>query len=527
MARLASVQVGGYYPTPSHLLKRIARPLRTGSESYPMVVVLDPCAGDGEAMLTVGANIEGRASVSYYGIELEQSRFKALKKRCHGVNVECLHGDAFRLPSSVIVPTGWRPYRGASVLYCNPPYDTHSVHGRLEQAFLERYTQFIAPNGVLVFVVPRASLAASAAHLATYFEEFSCYAFPSVDYAAFKQVVLYARRRAVPFSAPDERIAKRFNDIAGGATIAELPTEDGPVAKFYPVQGEAHGFEGFSLAPMDEVSLSAQYRLWGGTVRGKTAPLNGFGLELTPDTLYYQTYPVAQPMRPGHVAQALAAGIFNGREIAPNDPSSGLPLLYVKGNFKREYVTVESHKDKEGAPVKDVQVEVPRLEVVALNIPSGEYVSLASGTEPTGAQSIDKMNVADLVISYSTSLLQVLEKQCPPLQRRGDTTLPLPSLTRPLYHAQEDCARAALKLLQKGQNPFILGEIGSGKTAVSASIMEALAKGTEGLAVAKRALVVCPPHLLDGWREQLLAMLPGAGVCVLDTISDLSTLPAP
>lgn len=528
MARLASTQVGGYYKTPTNLLKRIAAPLFSDPIStYPNLSVLDPCAGDGEAVEAIAHAVKGKSCVNIYAIELEKTRFLAMKERFKMASAHIAHGDAFCLPSTVMMDKGYRKYFGASLLYANPPYDTHSVHGRLEQAFLERYTQFVIKNGVLVFVVPRTSLAASANHLATYFEEFSVYAFPEEEYKAFKQVVLYARRRSIPFSAPDMRVVNRLHAIADGAEIAVLPEEGQTFAKNYSLPCEDSGFNEFSLAAIDEVALSASYKLWTGTNKGKTAPLKGFGLELNTDNLYYQSYPVAQPLRPGHVAQALAAGIFNGREITPNKGSEHLPALYVKGNFKREFVTIESHTKENGDPSKDVQVEVPRLEVVALDTTTGAYVTLASGTEPTNAKTLDKMNVADLVVSYSAALLDVLEAQCPPLQKTGDTSLFLPELSRPLYPAQADCARASLKLLQQGQNPFILGEIGSGKTSVAAQLLEALAHGVEGLSTIKNALVVCPPHLLDGWKEQLLAILPGAGVKVLDTISDLENLPAP
>ena len=42
----------------------------------------------------------------------------------------------------------------------------------------------------------------------------------------------------------------------------------------------------------------------------------------------------------------------------------------------------------------------------------------------------------------------------------------------------------------------------------------------------RRVLVVCPPHLLDGWRDQVNQILPGATVRILQRVSDVDAAAA-
>jgi hypothetical protein len=63
-----------------------------------------------------------------------------------------------------------------------------------------------------------------------------------------------------------------------------------------------------------------------------SAALMGFDREAR--QLLGSPLPVALLPRPAHIALALAAGLLNGRRLAPND-SSWLPYLLAKGTFTR------------------------------------------------------------------------------------------------------------------------------------------------------------------------------------------------
>jgi len=51
MARIESIALGGYYPTPSDLLAAMARLLRAHSPQ----TFMDPCEGDGAALAQLAA----------------------------------------------------------------------------------------------------------------------------------------------------------------------------------------------------------------------------------------------------------------------------------------------------------------------------------------------------------------------------------------------------------------------------------------------------------------------------------------
>src|SRR4051794_37249540 len=135
MARPASIALAGYFPTPAHLLPSFAS-LMTFSlpESRNPHVLVDPCAGDGEAISGL-RNLwfgEERPSQRYnvhdahlFLVELEKERFQAAEARLtHFSSLgrrwdTVLEADAFHVDI--------RPNEGASLLFLNPPYDTDAV----------------------------------------------------------------------------------------------------------------------------------------------------------------------------------------------------------------------------------------------------------------------------------------------------------------------------------------------------------------------------------------------------------------
>ena len=68
-------------------------------------------------------------------------------------------------------------------------------------------------------------------------------------------------------------------------------------------------------------------------------PRTGFGKPL---------FPVAMPLGEGHVPAALGCGVMNGARLAPDDPALGLPDIYAKAVFRRQWRTKEEKKDKYG-----------------------------------------------------------------------------------------------------------------------------------------------------------------------------------
>jgi hypothetical protein len=521
MARPESQAIAGYFPTPEHLVPAIASLVALERERYDRPILFDPCAGTGAALVTLAGAVLDLApadSARYcLGIELEVTRAEALARRLpHG---GARSGDAFTF--------GLGAAPGASVLFLNPPYDTDREHRRLEQRFLARFTDALAPGGALVFVVPHAALAASAELLASRYARIGVWRFPDPDFAAFKQVVVVAERRAEPVPA-DRMTLQRLRSAAEGAGgLPELPPAAVEPALTVRVP---HAHLTLHAQTLDVEDLLARARPFE-----PSAALMGFDREAR--KLLGSPLPVALPPRPAHIALALAAGLLNGRCLAPND-GSWLPHLLAKGTFTRTLQTVDHRRNSKGEVTGEVCVQQPRLDLHILRLDTLAFQQLALGTEPSGAPDLDGFNTADLLEQYSDSLARLVREQLPALHDPDDPAqqIALPALARRPYRRQAALIQAGLKLLALGENPQLLAEVGTGKSTVALSIAGALAPeriATTAAELARvgfdarrlrpvlRTLIVCPPHLLQSWTDQAQAVLPEAAVQIVRAPSDL------
>jgi Uncharacterised methyltransferase family (DUF6094) len=539
MARPASVAVAGYYPTPPELLASVASLFAPPADGGG-VHLLDPCAGEGAALLALVERLDADA----WGCEMERVRYAALLnavRQARGWNSggRMLCADALRV--------GWKlGYNmGQSLLYLNPPYDTDPEHGRLEERFLERWSGALTAGGVLAFVVPHYALEASADTLARRFNPLRCYRFPGDHWEAYRQVVLVARKLSVDLAAPDRAAHARV--LAWGARPEDLP--DLPEACPDPVAVPvATGFESWRALPVDTAALAAKARPWHFRDRaGKLAPVPGVLPPGRVQDVLLRTYPSAMPPRPAHIAAGLAGGVFNGARLDPDSPDAGLPPLLVKGVFRREYKTIEQKTDKEGNVKGLVQVQAPELVVTALDLTTGRYVTLATkAPEDVAGRElcVDTLSVADLLEHYQASLSRVMAEQCPVTYdpSRDADAVPLPEVARRPFEAQAHAARALVRLLggpeakpaggggrhgwraalarsRRGKAAFLLGEIGSGKTTVALIAAKAIG--------ARKALALCPPHLLTSWQNEVASTLgPAGAVRMLSSAADVDAFAA-
>ncbi|MEI8167795.1 MAG: hypothetical protein WCG26_15545, partial [Chloroflexales bacterium] len=298
----------------------------------------------------------------------------------------------------------------------------------------------------------------------------------------------------------------------------------------------AGGYARWVIAPLDMTALQSAVRPWvTGT---KSRIVGGMGLDVGLDDLIGRVHPVAMPLKPGHIAQALAGGVMNGKRITPDVP--GMPDLLIKGVFQREYRTVDEKTNKKTGEVTAlVQVQQPLLRVSVLDLSASTYHDLLPGTTPTGAASFDRMSIADILVNYGQSLGRLIAEQCPPLHDPANPAhqIDLPTMARAPFRAQREAVQAGLKLLAAGHNPFGLGEVGTGKSLMAQAMAYALSPAHYATTRAEMArlgltwdarlrpvqnvLVLCPPHLLTSWRNEIAATLPGASVVVLDAPSQV------
>ena len=504
MARLGSQAVAGYYPMPSHLVEMCASYFE--KVTYPLTIV-DPCAADGAAL-------EGMCSLSPrstpYGCELEKSRYCELLER-FSFKWNYRSSELFLLGDSLSLTY---TEGHVDVLYLNPPYDSDMRHKRLEERFLSRYAPSLCEGGWLVFVVPYYALAASAETLGTHFTNLQSFKFPSPDFEVFKQVVLFAQKSA-PLLTPDPRVVAQVT--AWSQAYDSMPTlslQEVPKFNFHVSEMKRQDYYRSAFywrkTLFDLTLLKSTVRPWEHRTPKSVGPVKGILPQVPVVDLLLRKYPVVTTPRPAHIASGIASGIFNGALLEAPD----MPSLLVKGVFDREFKTIDEREDKDGN-VTLTQVEAPKLVVTALDLESKTYHTLK--TDKTNSKVPSEMGVGDLLEHYGPAMTKVMAEMCPVLFDPKTDQTTLGQTKRTLYRAQSDTVKALTKLIHLRGCGILLGEIGVGKTTVALALAATLNRN--------RVLVLCPPQLLDMWKEEVTATLPSHTPVIIDSVEDLSNLP--
>ncbi len=276
--RIAGQARLGFYPTPD----RVMHLLREWIEPHPHGwTLLDPCCGEGAARLL--------SAPLTYGIELEVNR--AQMTRDNGGFSEVLTGD---------IESARVPQKSLSALYLNPPYDD-GLDGRVELDFLRRATPWLQLQGLLLFVVPGKQVKSFLAHyLAQRYEFVGAWRFPDPEYAAYGQVVVVGRKRAVPMAVGAS--GHVITQAVAAAPILEPPGASG--VRWGVPFGEPIHLRGAEWDPAEllEDLTAAQGGGWT-TVFQKSAQKTQLAESVitTPLTLHR-----------GHLALMLAAGQVRG-----------------------------------------------------------------------------------------------------------------------------------------------------------------------------------------------------------------------
>ena len=534
MARLASKQIAGYYPSPKTLLNSFASILRF-DQAPKHFVAIDPCAGDGEAIQTLTdlwwedykpENLDDLRwydkpeSPSILACELEGDRGRELSCRLESVEHSAVFkGDAFRL-----MPTE-HPDTGATVLYLNPPYDTDPEYGRLEHRFLERFTKHLYPGeGILFYLVPHRSLTTSADYLSRHYDVHDIWRLPDEHFKVFGQVLLVARRRIKPL--PTNKVYREAIE-----TSAEDPYQLAELAEIcstpLTISADVRYAQGYKMETFDAVGALQAFRPMA------EEPV---GVGHTAEEILGPKFTTAVPPKPAHIALALSSGMFNGKELQPNDNHRYPPVL-AKGVFGRTMVEIDQKTNKDGEVTGSVQIERPHLKLTILRLDTFEFHELRSGTIATGSDDLSQWNSADLIRNYDRALAVQLDRQFPAIHdpRDDDREIVLPELARKPFQAQSHAIQAALKLLACGRNPFIVAEVGTGKSTIALFIAAALSPThhdatsaqleeiglTRQLPRVKRTLVLAPPHLMTSWSDQAEAVDPNLRVQIVTCRSDV------
>ncbi|MGH2503605.1 MAG: DUF6094 domain-containing protein [Ktedonobacterales bacterium] len=413
MSRLEAVAAGLYYPTPEPVVSAIGHLLsiadpstvhaQTVAGQAPVARLLDPCAGKGRALALLAASLQRQLA------ERIPPGQRTPMLECYGIepNLERAQEAQTRLPNLLASSffTTTLSEGGFQLAFVNPPYDdvsaadhalatTQGAGGahhreRLEMRFLRRVTSKLAPDGVLIWIVPQRVLAEGATYLAAQYHEVACWRFPDTPwratdapsdrpatpmYAAFGQVVLLAVRRRMPVPVDAQVVARIEGWAAQGADLAPVP--DAPPAIPLPIGRYAvpvttTPLRYFLAATFDPDALATQLNRVGQGLWGERGYVERHWPALEAGDLGIGR-PLA-PLRRGHLALLAAAGIANGQELV----GAHGQRLVVKGSCRKVSVREETEeRDPASGERVRVTTETERFEVSlwAIDLDSGEVI---------------------------------------------------------------------------------------------------------------------------------------------------------
>ena len=126
------------------------------------------------------------------------------------------------------------------------------------------------------------------------------------------------------------------------------------------------------------------------------------------------------------------------------------------------------------------------------------------------------MNLGEFIDKFKEAIARRVVESYPPLYRPSENGGILPRLLRRPLGAQADAIKGAALSLEAHRGTTVVGEMGTGKTFIGAAAAH--------MAGFKRALVLCPPHLVPKWKREVEMTVPGARAVIVTSITDLERL---
>lgn len=493
MARAESKMIMGYLPIepPHH-----AAILSLVMPATSAVKILDPFAGEG-AFLQVAAQAW---NVTPYANELDGERAAQCIERFGPTQaVRC---DVERLLAS---------NNAFGLLWANPPYDydkTARASKRVEFAYLRHSWKWAQDGAVVMWCIYIQHLTEEAmAFLAKNSCRVDVWALPGKHQGEYDQIVVVA----IKGTPPNVEVLYQ-STLDGKANPRLLIVQDEPIYKLPAPSLIAR----FVFAPdiVDEVQglrLIQEQGAW------KT---HGFQALLEVPCPPAQIEPVVAP-RPGHLALVLAAGVANGAVIETSD--YGQVALRGKTQHVEQITRVEVEAAP-GDPERQVKKTTKRLK------PTTTLTLLAQdGT-------VVEMEGDDALLGFITAnkqaLAAYLNDRFSPMYRFDFAGIGR-FLDRiklngkyPLYTAQKHVIAAIVRGFQQRDSILLVGQMGTGKTAMGGTAAIAMASG-----VVKKlqgtfrndqvVLVVAPPHLIEKWHRELRSISPNSYIARINRHEDV------
>jgi hypothetical protein len=199
-------------------------------------------------------------------------------------------------------------------------------------------------------------LAVSARYLASHYTRLQAFRLPDPEYDAFRQIVLFAQRKAK--ATPDPSGQSRLEEWS--RTDLE-PLADDPAEPTVNVPSLPDGDVLFASLAFDPQQAAAEACRRGTWVQPDLTE------QLWPSD-EQQVRPL-MPLRRGHLALLIAAGLLNNCVLR-----DGERCVLVKGRTFKELVAIESDDEE-----VEIQREVIRTSVTVLDLVTGDFEVVEQG----------------------------------------------------------------------------------------------------------------------------------------------------
>jgi 16S rRNA G966 N2-methylase RsmD len=483
MARPGSKMKAGYLPIEPHHYAALLSLVNPATTQYRL---LDPFAGEG-AFLAAAASAW---RMTPYACELDQTRAQACIERFGPT--QAVQGDAERLRAS----TG-----AFSLGWFNPPYDHDSAaeHKRVEFRLLRHGWKWVQDGGLVLWVVYRQHLTEkAAAFFAKHSSRVDVWALPGKHQGEFDQIVVSAiKTDDRPSEAQQAALYESI--LAQKARPHPLEVQPEPIYTLPdPPQVQRFVFAPDNIDEQQGLQLLESHGAWRSAA---------FQHLLQPPTKLDRSEPIVAP-RPGHMALVLAAGIADGAVI--DTAEYGRAALRSKTRHIDEIARTEAQDnpaDPDHPITKKVHRRRPSTRTTLLT-ESGQQVIL-EGDEP----------LLGFITANQTALSDYLNRCFTPLYDFNFNGLGgwLSGLRLkgkyPLYVPQKHVVGAITRGLEQRRGLMLIGQMGTGKTAMASSAAIAIARGlVENLRGQMQpgqvTLIICPSHLVEKWKRELLSLDP-------------------
>ena len=350
--RPAAQKKMGYYPTPpeiAHIIPSFLKP----DEKGKVYRLLDPCCGKGTALNIISQKLSEKyrfKKFKTYGVELDLQRYTEAQAMLN----HTIHADALtetRISNEYF-----------SLLFLNPPYDWeqeseetyYSNSTRYELSFLQKYTEKLRPDGILVFIVPFSFLSrySCCSFLTSNYSHIKIFKFPAELYKPSKQIVIFARKQTLPY---DHQLFKTISELKE-EEIEEITEVTRPFYELPPsnILKEPR----FTSVRFDPEQVAKEVETHGINIEEEINPATGLTDSIRP----------LMPLRKGHMALLLASGFMDG--ILEKDGKK----LVIKGFTKTDKTEIEE-TDDEGNRVKKT-IQKPKTVIRALDIENKKILTI-------------------------------------------------------------------------------------------------------------------------------------------------------